>query len=228
MFPLRLKALLVLALACAALAPLRAAPAAQDPDWAAIVGGYPQPGTPLSREELAILHWLQDTRTPADLARVQAENEPGLDTFLGALQAPLDPSAYPATAALLRQARRDLKSVAAALKAQFDRARPVVVDPTLTPAMPPDGKPSFPSHHAALGALFAQLLSRLDPADQDGFGWEGRLIGDDRVMAGLHWPSDVLAGRRLGQAFASYWLAAPENQGLLDDAAWEFQGLGGR
>jgi len=201
-----------------------AAALAAAPDWPAIAGVYPALGTPASRTELATMHWLQDTRTGADVARADRESDPDLACFLDALGAPWDPGAFPATTAMLKQAKRDLKPIVADLKLRFDRPRPYVVDPTLAPALPEDGKPSFPSKHAALGTLFANLLIRLDPADRDALARKGRLIGDDRVMAGLHWPSDDLAGQRLGQAFAGYWLTLPGNARMLGDAAGEWSG----
>ena len=225
----RLPLVLPLALALLVARPFPAAAAqdsalAAEPDWAASAGTYPALGTAQSRAELATMHWLQDTRTPADVVRAGEGSHPDLAGFLAALGTGMDAANFPATQALLKQARRDLKPIVASLKARYDRPRPYGVDPTLRPALPVDGKPSFPSNHAALGTLFAGLLIRLDPADRDGLAREGRQIGDDRVMAGMHWPSDDTAGQRLGQAFASYWLTWPGNAQMLQDAAWEWTG----
>jgi len=209
--------LLVLMLACAGFAP------AGTPDWAAVAGGYPQPGTLQAQEEAAIMLWLQDARTRADLARVDTENHPDLAVFLGALGSPRGAGNCPATKAMLRQAKEDMKAVVGALKASFARPRPHVTDPRLAPALPDDGSFSFPSRHATEGVLYAALLTLLDPADRSALAEEGRLIGDDRVLAGVHWPSDVEAGQRLGQAFAAYWWGLPENGPLLQDAAAEWQ-----
>ncbi|MDR3671199.1 MAG: phosphatase PAP2 family protein [Holophaga sp.] len=217
--------LLLAPVLCASLMPVRAAA----PDWAAIVGSYPQPGTAQAREEAAILLWLQDTRTRADLARVQA-GHPDLDLFLAAAGASWGASSYPGTKALLKQAREDMKPVVAGLKASFARPRPHVTDPALDPALPDDGSFSFPSKHATEGTLFASLLAQVDPYDRVAMTEEGRLIGDDRAMAGAHWPSDVMAGQKLGKAFATYWLGLAENAGLCQDAAAEWNGAksGGR
>ena len=213
--------LVLLALVWLAPAPLRAA---ADPDWTSIVGGYPTIGSIPFQQELAIMHWLQDTRTPVDVARAGAESDPDLALFLDALGYGGDPSAYPGTVTLLKQAKRDLKPLVADLKQHFRRARPYVTDPTLAPALAEDDKYSFPSKHAALGNLFAALLIRLDPGDRDILAREGKLIGDDRVMAGLHWPSDDLAGQGLGKAFADYWLGLPGNGQMLQDAVGEWSG----
>jgi hypothetical protein len=207
----------------AAPAPAASAVRSADPDWGAVAGGYPAPGSPAAREELATLHRLQDQRTPADVDRILRESHPDLGLFLDAIGGP-DPSDYPATRALLKQAKRDLKPVVAALKDRFRRIRPFQADPTLHPALDPDGSFSFPSKHAALGTLFADLLIRLDPADAEALAGEGRLIAADRVLAGLHWPSDVRAGQHLGEAFARDWLARPDLAWMVQDAAAEWAG----
>jgi len=217
--------LVALVLACASFVPARAAQpwaSAVEPDWPSVAGTYPAVGSLQSQEEDAILHWLQDTRTRADVDRVEVESHPDLDCFLNAIRSSWGASAYPTTKALLKQAKEDVKPVVTALKASFGRPRPHVTDPTLTPALPDDGSLSFPSKHAAEGDLFAAILIQLDPGEGVSLAEEGKLIGDDRAMAGVHWPSDVLAGQRLGQIFAAYWLGLPENAQMIQDASAEW------
>jgi len=107
----------------AAPAPAASAVRSAEPDWGAVAGGYPAPGSPAAREELATLHRLQDQRTPADVDRILRESHPDLGLFLDAIGGS-DPSDYPATQALLKQAKRDLKPVVAALKDRFRRIPP--------------------------------------------------------------------------------------------------------
>jgi len=58
--------------------------------------------------------------------------------------------------------------------------------------------PSYPSGHAAVGAMMAILLAEIVPERRSelfAFGWN---YGDARVVSGVHFPSDVEAGRILG------------------------------
>jgi membrane-associated phospholipid phosphatase len=220
-----------LMLVCASLVSLAAAPP-QDtpaPDWMAVVGPYPQPGTPTALAEVAILSWLQRTRTQADVSRALSEAHPSLGCFAAVLTpssslaasghaaAGISLADYPMTQALLAQARTDLEPILAGLQNTFARPRPYVSFPALTPAIPAEAGPSYPSSHAVLGVVYARILSQFVPPDRNALLGVGALLGTDRVLAGVHWPSDVEAGQRLGQAFADYWINQPLNRQAIKD-----------
>ena len=91
--------------------------------------------------------------------------------------------------------------------------------PTLWPWLIPTSGYSFPSGHAVAGAALYPLLGWLALRSR-GRGRVGYLlglavgvsIGLGRLYAGVHWPSDVLAGWALGMALslgAIRWLSAP-------------------
>ena len=42
-----------------------------------------------------------------------------------------------------------------------------------------------------LGILLSRILSQWDPADKAAFETTGRLLGTDRVLGGIHYPSDA-------------------------------------
>jgi membrane-associated phospholipid phosphatase len=193
------------------------APAA--PDWAAIVGPYPALGTPEALQEVGILAWLQRTRTSADVARAQSENTPSLGCFNQVLPVrTLGIGDFPLTTALLAAARVELLPIVHALQAEFGRLRPYVVYPNLDPALPKTFTVCYPSSHAVLGEVYARIIAQLDPANKDIILETGQTLGNDRVLGGVHWPSDVEAGQRLGRAFATYWISQPQNRLAIQQA----------
>jgi acid phosphatase (class A) len=210
----------VLALAWPAVLPLLAAPPAAvalEPDWAALAGTFPQPGTRQADEELAIMLWMQRIRTHADVERAKAEVMVALPTFGDVLGPRFDAAAHPRTAALLDLVRKDAHSVVGPLKDRFARPRPFMAFPAVTPVVPREATFSFPSGHAFLGGVYGAVLAELVPARREALLERGSLIGNDRVLAGMHWPSDVDAGHRLGAAFAAHWLSAPAHRKLVED-----------
>ncbi len=63
--------------------------------------------------------------------------------------------------------------------------------------------------------MYALILAELAPEHRDALLDRGREIGWDRVVAGLHHPSDIIAGRVLGQALAQSLLADPKFRAQL-------------
>jgi len=210
--------LLSLAVVCASFAPLPAAqPAAvaAQPDWLTLVGLYPQLGTMTAQEELAILLWLQNSRTAQDVARAQSEATPSFGCFAGDIhlngadgmvQRPIEIADFPRTEAVLDQARADVLPILESLQNIFLRPRPFVSFPAVMPALPEPPTYSYPSTHATLGALFCAILCQYDQPDRDALMATANLLGTDRVLGGVHYPSDADAGQRLGKAFAAWWI----------------------
>jgi len=88
------------------------------------------------------------------------------------------------------------------LKSTLVRERPFIRYPAITQAMPPLDRYSFPSGHTLHAVSFTMLAVDKFPE----LGWVlipiASLIAASRVVLGLHYPSDVLAGGAIGAALA--------------------------
>ncbi|MEB3237919.1 MAG: phosphatase PAP2 family protein [Candidatus Sericytochromatia bacterium] len=98
--------------------------------------------------------------------------------------------------------------LAEGLKALILRPRPFISDPTLQlPAGPADST-SMPSGHAAVGFAGAATLAALRPDLAPwAWGW-ATAVSITRVVLGVHYPTDILAGALLGlgTAATAAWL----------------------
>lgn len=121
------------------------------------------------------------------------------ETFSCALGAPITEEATPHLYMLMRRSLVDTGLSTYAAKDHYQRTRPFVnfKDASCTPAEEPaltkDG--SYPSGHAALGWGLALLLTELAPERADALLARGEAFGQSRVVCGVHWQSDVNAGR---------------------------------
>jgi acid phosphatase (class A) len=208
-----LAAALLAAAACAGVGarhpPREATAASAAPGLAAALGTPPAPGSDEAKADLAIVLWLQRTRLEADVARARRDIGLGLDAFAPALGPGFDAGRHPRTAALLDRAHASASAPIRDAKARFRRVRPYDADRRVTPAVPPEDTPSFPSSHATRGVLIARVLAALAPSRGEALNEAGQRAGFDRVLAGVHYPSDVLAGQRLGEALAAALLQDP-------------------
>ena len=80
------------------------------------------------------------------------------------------------------------------------------------------GIDSFPSGHTTTVFAAAVVFSLFKPSWKAGFFAVAVAIGLARILAGAHYPSDVVAGATLGSAMASFLGRGFRNRGLLFDA----------
>jgi membrane-associated phospholipid phosphatase len=169
------------------------------------------PAPPDERTTAAELQWLRQFRSEADdMARDQADywsaGSPGfrwvelvtarvLDERTGRLD-------VPRVYALVTAAVYDATIAAWDSKYAYNRPRPSEADRSLVPETPAPRSPSYPSEHAAVAMAVAGVLSYLYPAEAAGFNALAEEAGRSRLVAGHHFPSDVLAGYQLGRAVA--------------------------
>jgi hypothetical protein len=184
---------------------------------AAIAGAVPAPGSPEAADDLAAVLREQRTRTAEDVARAASEEELSLEDFAAVLGTSFDVARHPLTEALLARAATASRPCVAAAKAAHARPRPWVEDPRVAPSAAREPTASFPSGHATRGALLAAVLAELAPDRREALVRRGAQIGHDRVIAGVHYPSDVAAGQRLGAAVARALLADPAFRSALDE-----------
>ncbi len=84
------------------------------------------------------------------------------------------------------------------LKNLIKRDRPFIVDQELIPWLTPSDKFSFPSGHTAAAFVMAMLVHSYYPGF-DLFAYLlASLIGAARIILGVHFPTDTLAGAALG------------------------------
>ncbi len=166
---------------------------------------------------------LQESRTAADIARADAEAKLTPAAFAPVFGAGFTAENLPTLFALLTDAAADSKILSEAAKTQFARSRPQFADPRVKPSISGEVDGSYPSGHATRGMLWARLLIEIAPDLKDALIKRGEEIGWDRVVAGVHFPSDIYAGRMLGQITAQMLKKDPEFQTRLAKAKTEYE-----
>ncbi len=187
----------------------------------AFLGNPPADGSPETKAEIETILKLQASRTPDEVARAASEADLHPDAFAGVLGAWFTKENVPATMALLKSVKDDVKLVAKQGKQLWNRPRPPLQDARVQPCADLPKTASYPSGHSTLGTTWALVLAQIVPDKQTDLLARGRQIGDDRVLAGVHFPSDVEAGRKLGAAIVKQLLASPAFQADLAKAKAE-------
>ena len=190
----------------------------QTEEFVAIFSAPPAPDSPQTRSELDQLLQLQRTRTDAEVAAAQADRKTSLLRFAGAL------GTDEQSVKSLRRLNRLAEAVEDAArpyvrhaKYRFRRLRPGEIDPRITPCIGDvQGDLSYPSGHANYGFLMGHLLSELVPERRVELEARAAEFARQRMVCGVHFPSDIEAGR-IGAAWL--WEALLRNPRFVSDAA---------
>jgi len=197
-------------------APVGVVQAAAGPELVALIGPFPTVDSDAGKADLAIVLWHQRTRSATDIQRAMSEVKLGLGTYATSAGRPLDAGQFPKTAALIDKVGKDIKAETDALKKHFGRPRPYLTDSRVQPAIERETSPSYPSGHATRGLAYALVLAELAPDRREALLAVGRQVGVDRVIGGVHYPSDIEAGQRLSVRLTETWLANPQNRSLVE------------
>jgi acid phosphatase (class A) len=83
-------------------------------------------------------------------------------------------------------------------KKQYNRPRPYNANPEIKPCIELESSSAFPSGHAAIAQFYAHILSEYYPNRRASFFKRSDEAALNRVIGGVHHPSDILAGKKLG------------------------------
>lgn len=186
------------------------------PDAAAIVTAPPQPGSAsdaLDRSIFVETRGLQG-RPRWTLAISDAEQSPaaGLADFDCALGLKLDAGDAPRLLHLLTRVGADAGHAIEQAKAVYKRPRPFLRDAGPICTARTDGLArsySYPSGHSTVGWAYGLILAQLAPERATAVLARARAFGESRVVCGVHYASDVEAGRTLGASLVAVEHANP-------------------
>jgi acid phosphatase (class A) len=111
--------------------------------------------------------------------------------------------ATPRTWALLQHVERDARFAVFHAKRRFERARPHQLEPRLRPSIPVPPHAAYPSGHAIESHVAARVLALLTPGRREALLGAALQVGHEREIAGVHFPSDGVASRALGDAIVA-------------------------
>ena len=182
------------------------------------VGLPPKPHSTAAELDLAILLWLQKHRTADQIAKswlLLDRNIVQFDRALGIDMTKSTPNVVRGITSFLTLVDGAKDSI----KNRVQRPRPFVSHPEIQVCLPPESGWSFPSGHSAFFRSAAVLLADLVPERRERLLAVGLLGGTSRTVCGLHYPSDVEAGQRLGEAAALQILTSPQWQRFKQNPA---------
>ncbi len=192
---------------------------ADAPNAAVFLEAPPASGSLREQDDIAYYRATRALKGTPRWDQARADNE--IETpaaprvFDEALGVAFVPERMPTLTRLLGRMLGDLETIQTPAKRGFVRPRPFVTEPAETCIAPEPwlaASGSYPSGHSALGWAWALVLSEMAPDRADQILARGLAYGDSRAICGVHYASDVEAGRIVGAALVARLKADPNFQ----------------
>lgn len=194
-------------------------------EFAAFFSAPPAAGSPQARRELDELLAIQEKRTRQEIDRARADSKTEVWQFaeaLGTTRETMD--GLESLNTLAEQVENDERPYVRAAKHRFLRLRPYEVESRLDPCIGNvKGDLSYPSGHATYGYLTAYLLADMVPERRAQLHARAREFAWQRSVCGVHFPSDLEAGRKGAAWLAEQFLRSAEYRVAADTAARELR-----
>lgn len=109
------------------------------------------------------------------------------------------------------------------LKMEYARPRPYEITDKLKAETDTSKSPSFPSGHAVEGYVFTKVLGNKYPKKQKELNSMAEKIAMSRVQMGLHFPSDIEAGKKVANLIADAYLKLNKSEDWRKDARGDME-----
>jgi acid phosphatase (class A) len=169
----------------------------------------PALGSAEEKADLDSVMQAQKDRDANDVVDAEADHERSVFRFADVMGPSFKPEKLPFTTKFFLRVFSDEAKIVTVTKAHFARLRPFMVDSSLMPIVSPKATPSYPSGHTTFAYVTAILLAKMVPEHAVEIFRRAATYGQNRVVAGAHFPTDVEAGRIAGTVIDSVFLHQP-------------------
>ncbi|PCI57056.1 MAG: hypothetical protein COB36_01950 [Alphaproteobacteria bacterium] len=169
----------------------------------------PANGSQITKDELIFLKNLEKNKRNEDTRlRIYSENAATSPREFFVKEGLLNAENYN-TISLLILIHADQTYFIMERKKHFSRARPSQLDEDLGTVIPNPAHAAYPSGHASQAYIVALVLSEFDPENAEKYKKVAIDVAHRREIAGVHYPSDSVAGRKLAVDILARLRAVP-------------------
>jgi len=146
--------------------------------------------------ELIEIKKIQKSLKSTDIEEAAAEREFIPELVANKIDDRLSRHAFPKLYQLLDRTGATSKAVVENIKNHWQITRPYLFDKNVKALIPQSGGYSYPSGHTTGAEVYSYVLTLLLPQKKEELKSLAEKIGWHRVQVGMHYPQDVLAGKK--------------------------------
>jgi acid phosphatase (class A) len=155
----------------------------------------PTADSPAGKADLQSVLAAVNSRTDAEIKHVQADDQKIVFRFADVMGPNFRSESLPFATKFFQHVYADGNAATVAAKAYFKRQRPFVVDPDIKIIVVQAPDFSYPSNHSTFAYEAGILLAAMVPEKAAAIFERADDYGHNRVIAGVHFPTDIGAGR---------------------------------
>jgi acid phosphatase (class A) len=175
-------------------------------DLVHVLGPPPAPDSPAARADLQAVQAAVQARTDAEIEHAQADDERTVFRFADVMGPNFRSESLPFATEFFQHVYENGNAATVAAKSHFQRQRPFVVDPDIKIIVVQKPDFSYPSNHSTFAYEAGILLAAMVPEKAAAIFGRAADFAHNRVVAGVHFPTDIEAGRIAGSVIDNAFL----------------------
>ncbi len=174
-----------------------------------ILAPPPAPASPAGKADLQAVLDAQQHLTPAEVASVKADVALSVFRFADVMGPGFKRENLPFASEFFARTVADDDRAIEAAKRHFNRARPFAADLAIKPVVLAMTYGAYPSGHATFAYAAAILLAAMVPEKAAAIFERADRFAENRVIGGVHYPTDIEAGKISGSVIDNVMLHEP-------------------
>ena len=192
-----------------------------DLDVTKVIPAAPADNSLATAADIETVYQIQKRRTPEMVALANYFAEDSVFQYDAVIRAWFTAANLPRTAEFFLQIDSDRYAISSKGKQVWQRPRPPLLDSRIKPCVHLPKSGSYPSGHSTQAFLWANLLAEIFPEHRAALRERAELVAWSRIIGGVHYPTDITAGRMLGDRLAAEFLKRPAVSEALADVIAE-------
>jgi len=167
-----------------------------------LIGAFPKKGSAAEAEDFKVILAYQAARTAKDCALATKDIDTSLKGLFGGYNGILSDDEVALMDVFLFKAYTSAGINIYLAKKMYERPRPYDANNKVKPCIALEESYSYPSGHTLIARLYARILSKVYPERAEKFLARASVYSMNRVLGGVHHPTDIKASNILADYLA--------------------------